>query len=191
MRKNNLNRFLQSIFIITLCITICCNKATLYAASYNVVIDSKDILKVGESVTITIDANEVVGRVDIKSTNEKVISSTSVWVENSDIQIKLPVKNTGKTTINIIPVDISSSVNGNSLSFDTKTIKIIVASGIKGDVSRDGKVDLMDVFLTYNLYLEENQLDTEEVKLYDLNNDGKIDLLDVFLTYNLYIRNII
>lgn len=191
MRKNNLNRFLQSIFIITLCITICCNKDTLYAASYNVVIDSKDILKVGESVTITIDINEVVGKVDIKSTNEKVISSTSVWVENSKKQIELPVKSTGKTTITVIASDVSNSIDGDNLSFDSKTLNVIASSGVKGDISGDSKTDLIDVFFTYNLYLKGDEIEQGDLKLADMDNNGRVDLLDVFLVYNLYIKNIL
>ena len=60
----------------------------------------------------------------------------------------------------------------------------------KGDINKDGKIDLLDVFLSYNKYLKSSisEASWEDSILADLNSDSKIDLLDVFLDYNKYLK---
>lgn len=61
----------------------------------------------------------------------------------------------------------------------------------KGDVNKDGKIDLVDVFLTYNKYLKyssASEISWEDSILTDLDSDNKVDLLDVFLDYNKYLK---
>lgn len=61
----------------------------------------------------------------------------------------------------------------------------------KGDINKDGKIDLVDVFLSYNKYLKysySGDIGWEDSILTDLNADDKIDLLDVFLDYNKYLK---
>ena len=56
-----------------------------------------------------------------------------------------------------------------------------------GDIDRNGKINLIDVFLTYNAYLNADSNSEQTKKLTDINKDGKVDLVDVFLVYNAYI----
>lgn len=61
----------------------------------------------------------------------------------------------------------------------------------KGDVNKDTKIDLLDVFLSYNKYLkysDGSEIKWEDSILTDLNSDEKIDLLDIFLVYNKYLK---
>ena len=61
----------------------------------------------------------------------------------------------------------------------------------KGDINKDGKVDLLDVFLSYNKnlkYASGSELKWEELILTDFNGDEKVDLLDVYLVYNKYLK---
>ena len=61
----------------------------------------------------------------------------------------------------------------------------------KGDINKDSKVDLLDVFLSYNKnlkYASGSELKWEELILTDFNGDEKVDLLDVYLVYNKYLK---
>ena len=61
----------------------------------------------------------------------------------------------------------------------------------KGDINKDSKVDLLDVFLSYNKnlkYASGSELKWEDSILTDLNSDEKVDLLDVYLVYNKYLK---
>lgn len=66
---------------------------------------------------------------------------------------------------------------------------VYASSNIKGDINSDGKVDLVDVFLTYNHYLKNGSLTADKKAISDINSDGKVDLLDVFLVYNVYLKS--
>ena len=61
----------------------------------------------------------------------------------------------------------------------------------KGDINKDSKIDLLDVFLSYNKnlkYASGSELKWEELILTDFNGDEKVDLLDVYLVYNKYLK---
>ena len=62
----------------------------------------------------------------------------------------------------------------------TLSSNVIAAKKLKGDLNNDGKVDLVDVFLTYNNYLKMGSLSEEKIEISDINNDNKVDLVDVF-----------
>lgn len=59
----------------------------------------------------------------------------------------------------------------------------------KGDINKDGKVDLVDVFLAYNNYLDGENITTEKKNLSDINKDNVVNLVDVFLVYNIYLKS--
>ena len=53
---------------------------------------------------------------------------------------------------------------------------VYASSNIKGDINSDGKVDLVDVFLTYNHYLKNGSLTADKKAISDINSDGNVDL---------------
>ena len=71
----------------------------------------------------------------------------------------------------------------------TLSSNVFAAEKLKGDLNNDGKVDLVDVFLTYNNYLKMGSLPEEKIEISDINNDNKVDLVDVFLVYNVYLKS--
>lgn len=84
-------------------------------------------LTVGDTTTLSITANECVGRFSISSSDSSVVSvsSASEWIENTSVSITLTAKKAGTATITIKTNDVSDMAGENEVS-DSKTVNITV-----------------------------------------------------------------
>lgn len=84
-------------------------------------------LTVGDTTTLTIKANECVGRFSISSSDPSVVSvsSSSEWIENTSLSITLTAKKAGNATITIATNDVSDMAGENEVK-DSKTVNITV-----------------------------------------------------------------
>ena len=110
--------------------------------------------KCDESVTITVtpDSGYMLDTIEVKDAN-----GNEVELDEDDMSFTMPDSN---VTI-------------------TVTWKYV---GVKGDVNRDGNVDISDVVALVNIILNSSSDHQEEA---DLNNDGDIDISDVVALVNI------
>ena len=80
-----------------------------------------------------------------------------------------------------------SVVSGDLAKGRTISVKFPIKESpiTKGDVNRDGKIDVNDATAAINMILGSNKIDLEVA---DLNGDGKIDVSDVTAIINLFIK---
>ena len=83
---------------------------------------------------------------------------------------------------------VFSTTNGASVNVGTQTFTIHVFPYEKGDVNKDGFVNVADVMLAVNFILG-NISDNFNKKYADLNNDNRIDVSDVMLIVNIILGN--
>lgn len=83
------------------------------AASLSISSNYKSIVT-GNTITITVKANGLIGKFSITSSNGNVLSggTSSVWLENETKTYKFTAKNIGSSTITVTPIDVSDT-NGN------------------------------------------------------------------------------
>ncbi len=80
-----------------------------------------------------------------------------------------------------------SVVSGDLAKGRTISVKFPIKESpiTKGDVNRDGKIDVNDATAAINMILGSNKIDLEVA---DLNGDGKIGVSDVTAIINLFIK---
>ena len=96
-----------------------------YTISYNT-----STLTYGDSLTVSIKANNATGRFNISSSNTSVatVSTDSVWLENNSQSITIKSVGAGTSTITISPADVADSETGDDITsaLGTKTINLTV-----------------------------------------------------------------
>ena len=96
-----------------------------YTISYNT-----STLTYGDSLTVSIKANNATGRFNISSSNTSVatVSTDSVWLENNSQSITIKSVGAGTSTITILPADVADSETGDDITsaLGTKTINLTV-----------------------------------------------------------------
>ena len=96
-----------------------------YTISYNT-----STLTYGDSLTVSIKANNATGRFNISSSNTSVatVSTDSVWLENNSQSITIKSVGAGTSTITISPADVADSETGDDITsaLGSKTINLTV-----------------------------------------------------------------
>lgn len=96
-----------------------------YTISYNT-----STLTYGDSLTVSIKANNATGRFNISSSNTSVatVSPDSVWLENNSQSITIKSVGAGTSTITILPADVADSETGDDITsaLGSKTINLTV-----------------------------------------------------------------
>ena len=142
-------------YLIFLFICLCFFIVNLNAFSIN----SNSSAYVGSNVAVTIEANGLIGRFDITSSNENVLAgSYSKWLENEKVTLYFTAKNIGSSTITLKAIDVSD-VNGNEFT-GTRTVTINV-------INKSTKQSI-DVNKTYN---KNNYLKNLQVEGYEISFD--------------------
>lgn len=116
MRANLVKKVVVMIvFVITIALVSNC----AYAASISIAAGSTN-LTVGSSTTLTIRGNDVIGKINITSSNPGVISlsSSQEWIEGA-VTIRATAKAAGNAYITVTSVDTSSSTTGEAVSVST------------------------------------------------------------------------
>ena len=67
------------------------------------------------------------------------------------------------------------------------TIKVKVINYQKGDMNKNGKIDLKDVILLIKKYLGTDDVTEEDIKIGDMNDNTKLDLKDVIILIKVYL----
>ena len=124
MEKNQIAKVIK--YIIIFALAILCLETKSFAASFSVSA-AKNTLNVGDSITLTITANDCGGKFTITSSNSSVVSvsSSPKWIENTSSSITLNAKKTGTATITVEPTDVSDT-SGNNAITESKKITITV-----------------------------------------------------------------
>ena len=106
----------KSIIILFLIILICMISKS-YAASFSAKA-SNNTLNVGDTTTLTITANDCIGKFTIVSSDSNVVSvgSSSKWVENTSTAVTLTAKKAGTATITVSAFDVSDKSGNNAIT---------------------------------------------------------------------------
>ena len=93
------------------------------AGSINLSVSSRNVT-VGGKVSVTINPSDVVGKFQVISTNNNVLSggTAGVWLESSETYT-FTARNAGTATINVVPIDAADS-NGTYSSVSSVTITV-------------------------------------------------------------------
>ena len=85
-----------------------CFSSKSYAASFSAKA-ANNTLNVGDTTTLTITANDCVGKFTISSSDQNIVavSSSSKWIENTSSSITLTGKKAGNVTITVIAQNVS------------------------------------------------------------------------------------
>lgn len=102
------------------------------ATSYDVSVTSRSVT-VGNSITLTINGNNLAGKFTLSSSNTSVasLSNSSLWIDNNSGSITIKTNSVGTAVITISPTDVTG-YDGNSVT-DSKTITITVNSKPKNN----------------------------------------------------------
>ena len=103
---------------------------TSYAASFTPKISSTDV-KVGDTITITVKADNAAGMYNVKIGNTSILEvtsgATSEFLENNSATIKLKAKKAGSTTVSVTPddmTDLDDSTKPVTAGGETYTVKV-------------------------------------------------------------------
>ena len=135
-----------------------------------------------EQVTIT---KGVTQKLEIKlNPTDAIIGEEAKWTSsNSNIvdvaqDGTITAKEPGKATITV------------ELEGFKATCEITVNNYKKGDLDRSGKVTATDGFLTYDIYLHEEELEPDVFTAADVDKSGKVTASDAFIIYDAYLHEI-
>ena len=117
MKTNFLNKI---VIVIMLVIAMVLVSNFSYAASSITIAAGSTNLTVGSSTTLTIRGNNVIGKVNITSSNPGVVSlsSSQEWLEGS-VTIRATAKAAGSAYITVTSADTSDATTGESVSVST------------------------------------------------------------------------
>ncbi len=150
----------------------------VYAASLAISASSKSITT-GGTVKITVNANGLIGKFSITSSNGNVLSggTSSVWLENESKTYTFTAKSVGSATITVNPIDVSDS-NGNSYS-GSKSVTVSVVKPREKSTNNNLKSLSIEGYnispefnkntLEYTVNLESN---VEKIKINATKEDG-------------------
>lgn len=96
------------------------------AASFSVSA-GKTSMNVGESTTLTINANDCLGQFTISSSDASIVSvgEGSKWIENTSASVNVSAKKAGKATITVTAANVSDSAGYNDVT-GSKSVTITV-----------------------------------------------------------------
>ena len=106
-------------------ITLALENSSL-AASFSVSA-GKTSMNVGESTTLTINANDCLGQFTISSSDASIVSvgESSKWIENTSASVNISAKKAGKATITVTATNVSDSAGYNDVT-GSKSVTITV-----------------------------------------------------------------
>ena len=121
IRNEKIKVFGILLFMFVLCITV----TSINAASLSISASATSVT-VGSSATVYVTGNDLIGRVNISSSNSNVasVSTGSLWVEGST-SFKVTAKTVGSATITITPVSVANG-KGEDVSVSSRTVTIYV-----------------------------------------------------------------
>lgn len=101
----------------------------LYASSISV--SGSNSLTIGGSTTITVSGLDIIGGVNISSSNSGVvsISKSSDWIENNSFTLTATAKSAGTAVITVAPFDVANSA-GVDITVGAKTLTITVKAPV-------------------------------------------------------------
>lgn len=116
----------------------------------------------------------------ITDVSGNVVASQTVDAQKSIVEQKLnvclPIHETGLMTLSLAALKADLNNNG-----AVRTVVVRAVKGFKGDVNRDGVVDVDDVNAIINIILDSSVFDIHA----DVNGDGMVDVDDVNEVINL------
>lgn len=125
--KKNIKIFLTIIVMITLVMLTVLQKDSK-AASFNASI-SKTSATVGDSITLTINANNAAGMYKVSISGSAVTLSSgnsSEWIENQSLKLTLKASKAGTSTITVTSSDMTDLDNSENKLDVTKTFTVTV-----------------------------------------------------------------
>ena len=129
-------------------------------------INASSSVYVGSNVAVTIEANGLVGRFDITSSNGSVLAGTySNWIEDSTITVYFTANSTGVATITVKAVDVSDN-SGNEVTGSRSTTINVVERQTRPQI---------DVNKTYS---SNNNLESLSISGYELSPSFDKDTLE-------------
>ena len=128
---------------------------------------------------------------DINTSNRFVMHNSIGAMNNTDI-LTIKFKNVSLeedenisiTLSDLIASDGENDINGTDVS---KTIKYVAPEFEKGDLNKNGKIDLSDIIVLLKMYLGNIIPTQEQIKLGDLDGNGVIGLKDIITLLKTYL----
>ena len=131
-------------------------------------------------------------RFDHTISNKFVLYSDTDVYSGTDILFlefkNISLEDNESTTINVTEIlasDGENDIEGNSIS---KTITYKKPAYMKGDLNKNGKIDLKDIIILIKKYLGTIDSSNEDIVIGDMNSNNKIDLKDIILLIKTYLQ---
>lgn len=118
------NKFINLIFAITLVLILAITNKSFATGGFNVSTSSSNVI-VGDTVTITITANNAYGALKI-STSSGTLSETKVFLENDSKQVTLKTNTVGTINIKVSPAEEGIGDSDENPITESKSVTIIV-----------------------------------------------------------------
>lgn len=141
------------------------------AGSVNLSVSSRSVT-VGGTVSVTINPSDVVGKFQVTSTNNNVLSggTAGVWLESPETYT-FTARNAGTATINVVPIDAAdsngtySSVSSVTITVNPRRVVVLSTNNNLSSISVDG-VSLNPEFNKDTLeYIVELEAGTEKINV--------------------------
>ena len=179
MKTNFLNKI---VIVIMLVIAMVLVSNFSYAASSITIAAGSTNLTVGSSTTLTIRGNNVIGKVNITSSNPGVVSlsSSQEWLEGS-VTIRATAKAAGSAYITVTSADTSDATTGESVSVSTGvnliSKAVVVDTRSSNNYLSSLKVEGYELSPAFNAntnnYTMNVKSDVNEIKLSAIPADAK------------------
>ena len=111
------------------------------------------------------------------------INPSKIQWQSSNPMIVSVNENGNLTPIGLGDATITATFNGQSV-----TSQVTVVEYLKGDINKDGKVNLKDVMEVIYFYTKKKTPTEESYLLGDMNGDGKLNLKDATPILEIYLK---
>ena len=160
-------------------VTITATTSNNISANHTIYVNSKII----NTTDVTITMNETFKLEYLERFDYEEIPLEKITYESADTNV-VTVDNNGLIT----PVGVGeTTIKSKIYNSVDKTIKVKVIDYKKGDMNKNGKIDLQDIIILLKKYLGSLTVTDEDKTIGDMDNNGSIGLKDIILLLRSYL----
>ncbi len=148
---------------------------------YDIIRNTNYILRINKPVvSLSLQGTQTLS---LYTTPNVYINPSKIKWESSDSNVVSVDESGNLTPIQLGNATITATFNGQSV-----TSQVTVVEYLKGDINKDGKVNLRDVMEILYFYTKKKIPTEESYVLGDMNEDGKLNLKDATPIIEIYLK---